>query len=638
MEVFDAMQMSYEIARIGRIKNPSTGLVDFKAYSESIVDIIADMGPIQRKNDPRLGPFLRTWRRMVDEYDKLCEADPMIRYRPKHKVAEEFHRSKAWARYYSGGNRTSKTTSGYAEHYMLHTGSNIYRDFEPPVHNSFIVAGDGQPFKSYAPNVFETKLVKGEPGDYLTPMFPEGGKWFNHYDQKAHVLKVCCPACAKDGRPGTWCPKSHTKGAIMLFSAEQGSDVIEAFSATLGHGDEHVPEEFFQAMKIRIGGRNEGGGCLIFTNTPRQGLHAWEEKDLKARALGNPALNLKDPNDPTSDPYASFHTITMRDAGIVSESQISAMEQGMDSYEARARILGLAAPTAKNPVFDRDVLAKMSENEVVARVGQLSVCGNSIVTCAQSHEIMFEECSGPMRVWEEPIPGETYIMGVDAANGLTGKDAACCSVIKITIENQRLHMKLVAQWHGWVDPISYAYEIKKVGVWYNYACAVIELNGVGRAVMFKLKNELFYWNLFTDPAAPEKIGDHEIARCGVDTNSATKPMMVGMLQEIIRTRRLTCLCPDTIRELSAYEQERTESGLTTRYRGAGDHDDRVMSLVVIAFAVTVYPMVSYMSGGREQAAKAAKATAAVTAKISEDDAYYRAKFKREAQRKKDPFL
>lgn len=634
MQILEAMTRSYEIAKEAGLDPEALGLTDFAKYAPEVVHVVSEWSKDKRAKTPWLVDWLQTWRRMSDEFAQICERDPMIRYRPKHKVAEEFHRSKAWARYYSGGNRTSKTTSGYAEHYLLHTGSNIYRAFPQPPHISFIVAGDGQPFKSYAPNVYETKLIKGEPGDYLTPMFPEGGKWFNHYDAKTHVLKICCPACAKDGRAGTWCPKSHVKSSILLFSSEQGPDVIEAFSGTLGHGDEHVSKEFFVAMQQRIGGRGgAGGGSLIFTNTPRQGLHAWEETILRAMSEMPPERNRTNPDNPDSQPYASYHTISKRAAGIVSADQIAAEERNMDAFERMARIEGLAAPIAKNPVFDRAALAEQETRvrrlQLQPKRGALSVVGGNVVLAGIPEDIEFHlsadpNAPGPLRVWEEPTVDGVYVMGVDSANGLTGKDAACCTVAKVSIKDQALHLQIVAQWHGWKDPIEYAYEVKKLGVWYNYAQAVIELTGIGRATLLKLKNELLYWNIFTDPDKPENIATGETHRLGVDTNASSKPMMIAMLQDLVIGRRIKIDCLDTLREMSAYEQERTESGLTTRYKGAGDHDDRVMSLVILAFAVTAYPMVTYMSGTRRQVeiSKAALASQVRT----EDELYYKLRF------------
>jgi hypothetical protein len=71
------------------------------------------------------------------------------------------------------------------------------------------------------------------------------------------------------------------------------------------------------------------------------------------------------------------------------------------------------------------------------------------------------------------------------------------------------------------------------------------------------------------------------SRFGVETNVRTKPFMVAALQQFIKDRAINVPCEATIGELVAFEQERSQTGLTTRYRGAGgSHDDRVMSLVI----------------------------------------------------------
>ena len=140
---------------------------------------------------------------------------------------------------------------------------------------------------------------------------------------------------------------------------------------------------------------------------------------------------------------------------------------------------------------------------------------------------------------------------------------------------------MVAQFHDWLTIHEYADAIFKLGVWYNSAPVVVELTGgLGRAVVERLKTDLCYWNIYRQAAHGEDARWNQDSRFGVDTTAYNKASMIALLQELIKKERFICRCSDTLTELSAYAQERTDAGLV-KYRGAsGSRDDRVMSLAI----------------------------------------------------------
>ena len=114
-------------------------------------------------------------------------------------------------------------------------------------------------------------------------MFPAGGKWLYHYDKRTYTITIACPECAEARRAGS-CASHHPKQTIKLLSSEVGVGVIEAFTAQLGHIDEHVDEVFFHAAKMRVADNPKGR--LIVTGTPLHGPEAWEARLLATRAQG----------------------------------------------------------------------------------------------------------------------------------------------------------------------------------------------------------------------------------------------------------------------------------------------------------------------------------------------------------------
>lgn len=522
--------------------------------------------------------------------------DPMMIYKPKNRAADSFHRSKAYIRYFRGGNRTSKTQTGYAEHYFIATGQHKWRNFGPPPNNTFLVSG--LPFTQYDEPIFARKMIRGESGNIVSPMFPEGGKWFYHYDPRKHILTIACPECAEQGKAQR-CPGHHRKSTIMLLSSESGTGVIEGFTATLGHGDEHLPDGFLNAMKMRVA--DNPNGCLIFTGTPLHGLHSWETEQLAARAAGAPAANRSDPDNINSAPWVTLHEISQWDAGIISHEKIRELMQGLDDFEIMARVEGKPAPIAALPVFDVPSLKTLNEaaTDPIRRVDMFKPEARAWETLAYREDVQsFESKDGMVRIWEEPNPRAYYMLCADSSAGLIDRDPSCCSVLKVEpLLSGEVNLTLVAQLHGWLNPLEYAAKIFLLGVYYNYGPIVVELTGgLGRAVMLKLK-ELGYWNIFSDPSRPEKIEVGEVDKLGVETQPTTKPAMVAALQHALKSKHLSIPCRETILELRAFEQIRTESGLTTRYQGAsGSHDDRVMSLAIGCYVILTFPVLEYFSG------------------------------------------
>jgi hypothetical protein len=589
-----AIQNAKEIIRVsGHTDFPRR---NFLEYGASIAYLAKGLSEKKRSRLTfNFDDWAYAWRDLCDRFDQLVTADPMMLYQPAHSVSKAFHSSNAYIRYFRAGNRTSKTQSGYAEHYFVTTGQQKWRWFPQPAVSTFIVAG--LPFTTYAPGVFEKKFLVGEDASTISPMFPEGGKWFNHYDERQHCITIACPACAEAGK-AQQC--KHPKSTIRLFSNENGWEVLQGASYTLGHFDEHVNEDFFNEARQRT--KTVPGGCLIVTGTPLHGYEAWEHRLLTRTYEAGPPSNQINPDDPSSPPLVSLHEIDQFAAGLVPHDQIKMEMALMDSFQIDSRVYGKPAPLADNPVFDRRMLQEMeSQCRAPTRGNLLSPRENAknphtrkpLVTVRAEDKLEFQTgLDGPLRVWKEPEPNEIYIASVDTAGGLLspGKkyegDASCCSILRVHTSGSAIALELVAQWHGWITPYDYADEVFKVAVWYNSAVVVIELTGgLGVAVVQRLRNDHGYWNIYRETQDLTAIEPELDSRMGVDTNISTKPFMISALQQFIKTKTLQIYDKATISELVAFEQKINSRGGArlehVKYQGAGgSKDDRVMSLAI----------------------------------------------------------
>jgi hypothetical protein len=594
---FEALERSRHILRTAGYEPEQVSSANFLTYAQVCADVVKGWTHGQRGGAERwLKDWALTWRKMRDEFSEMVRKDPMVLYQPKHSVSLAFHKSSAFVRYYRAGNRTSKTQSGYAEHYWVLTGQHPYRHFPPPPNSTFLLPG--LTFSQYEGKVFEKKMFTGEEDNPLSPMFPEGGKWFNHWDSKTHTLTVACEDCAEAGK-ALRCPSYHLKSQCTLLSPEHGVRSLEAFVSRLAHIDEHVEFEYYNAIKQRLASAEHS--ALIITATPLHGPESWENRVLvKEFVEGSKENNI----DEQGNPIVELFEIDQFAAGIVPHWKIRRDMKGYDEFEIQARVYGKPASLAKNPVFDRKKLGEWNKVCTKPKLFTLKTSKDleeltpEDVTLEAAHPIDEKIFTG-LRLWEAPKPGATYIIAVDAASGLAPStyhragDASCASVLRVERKGKRFGCHLVAQYWGWMNPYDYGEEVLKLANFYNEALVVVELTGGhGRGVVDRLK-KLFYWNIYRDQKVDDVSGTVD-PRLGIDTNQQTKPTMVAALQYLVRENLINVPCSDTIREMVAFEQEmETSTGgralLTPRYRGVGEKDDRVMSLCIGAFIVVSRP-------------------------------------------------
>ena len=594
---------------------------DFANYAKLIGYLaMNELTENQRAHLPWLKDWAVTWRKLYDRYDLEVKADPMLRYRPKHHVSEKFHSSEAFLRYYMAGNGTSKTQSGYAEDYLVATNQHRWRYIPPGAHSVFIV---GLEFTSYAVDVFEKKMLHGEEGNFLSPMFPEGGKWLHSYLKKEHQILIACTECANAGKAGQC---RHPKSSIKLYSDKGSWEQLQGSQHLLGHFDEHVDEGWYREAVERLARAHARYTSLIVTGTPLFGTHAWEVRHMLNRSKGPPDSNLRFPSEKDGPRYVEIFNIGQDEAGIVDPDVVAAKAVGMDRWEYLARVKGMPAPLTKRPVFDRKRLDEMAD--LVKEPGYYLIGAKELKNEHGSFEKPLDEVLGvddlvltkiePLaatftgwRIWEMPEKGAQYILSVDSAKGLIDGDASCGSILKMSVAGMRLRLSLVAQYHGWVNTFEYGDEVFKGAVLYNDALTVIELTGgYGEAVMLRLKKQLCYWNVYRPTNKESAAEFSRDARLGIDTNMSTKPFMIAALQQFIKDGMIDIPCIKTVEELANYEQQ-TESkdgkSLTTVKFGAagGAMDDRVMSLAIgagVAVGGAVYDYISEIQKLRSNAA------------------------------------
>lgn len=172
-----------------------------------------------------------------------------------------------------------------------------------------------------------------------------------------------------------------------------------------------------------------------------------------------------------------------------------------------------------------------------------------------------------MCIYEKPIPGALYVMGVDCATGVGG-DYAAIQVIKI---NSRTSMDQVCTYQSnTVNPGQFARIIDATSTMYNNCFYILENNDVGRQV----SEELWYTLENTNLINTDKHG------LGTRADKKSKLDACMELKRLVDSKALNIVDANTITQLSRFEEVSPNV-----FKGAkGTHDDAVSSLYWAVYA------------------------------------------------------
>lgn len=205
------------------------------------------------------------------------------------------------------------------------------------------------------------------------------------------------------------------------------------------------------------------------------------------------------------------------------------------------------------PRFDLQAL-----NRLMAR------CVAPVRTVAQPDNLL------TLRVWEEPIDGEYYIIGADSSEGLAAGDNDAACVLKWSTGRK------VASLHGKASVFGYADALAALGRNYNNAVLAVERNHPGPAVVARL-NAGGYPNLWRMRREDGTVANE----VGWSTNAASRPLAIAHLDALLIAADVALsigIFPDKaeLGELMQFvmsSQDRAEAA-------AGAKDDLVMARAI----------------------------------------------------------
>ena len=184
-------------------------------------------------------------------------------------------------------------------------------------------------------------------------------------------------------------------------------------------------------------------------------------------------------------------------------------------------------------------------------------------------------------VYEEPIKKATYCMIVDTAQG-KGQDFSAFSVFDVS----QIPYRQVAKYRdNKISPMLYPNIIYQVGMRYNTAFILLEINDIGAQVAETLHYDLEYENVMITSMkgrAGQQIGGgfSKNIQLGIRTSKQLKRIGCATLKEMIETDKLIVPDFETIAELTTFASKHNSYEAEE-----GSHDDLAMTLVIFAWLV-----------------------------------------------------
>jgi len=194
---------------------------------------------------------------------------------------------------------------------------------------------------------------------------------------------------------------------------------------------------------------------------------------------------------------------------------------------------------------------------------------------------------GELKIWETPIEGCDYVLGVDVGEGnarseqganveyLDAKEHGDQSVIEVLkVPKPGQPIEQVAEYVAYCDPIILARTLMLLGNYYNEGMLSIEINNQGLTTLSEVKGD--YWNIYRWQYL-DHAGKFTSNKLGWVTNVSTRPHMCNYTSAAINADMLVVRSIDLVDEMQSFIKR------GVGYGGEADnncYDDRVMAFMI----------------------------------------------------------
>jgi len=190
---------------------------------------------------------------------------------------------------------------------------------------------------------------------------------------------------------------------------------------------------------------------------------------------------------------------------------------------------------------------------------------------------------GNLFLWERPLPGRSYVVAGDPAEGVSEADSSVATVW------DHVSWEQVAMWRGRCSPEEFGLILADLGRYYGNALVACESNGIGLASCVILKNT-GYPNVYYSRKKDEKTLERT-RKLGFLTTSRTRGIGIGLLGKALKEDDLIIRAKEIIQELKTFVVK--DNGRIEAEDGC--HDDCVLSTMIFVSVATELPPANFES-------------------------------------------
>lgn len=263
--------------------------------------------------------------------------------------------------------------------------------------------------------------------------------------------------------------------------------------------------------------------------------------------------------------------------------ELSKLYEGdvIETVDGFKRIVRIYPNNIPEPVYDVINAGKNYEyytNGILSKNCEFIGSTNTLIHPIKLRSLVWHDpvkVEGNLKVYKEPIPGRTYCMTVDVAEG-QGLDYSTFSIFDVT----EIPYKVVATFRdNKITPFLFPTVIVQTAKIYNEAFVLVEINSIGLQVSDIIHYELAYENLIKvevkgKQGQQQTPGFKKKIAFGLKTSVQTKMIGCTNLKTLIESDKLIINDEKTILELMTFSADKKSFKAEE-----GNNDDMVMTLV-----------------------------------------------------------
>lgn len=201
---------------------------------------------------------------------------------------------------------------------------------------------------------------------------------------------------------------------------------------------------------------------------------------------------------------------------------------------------------------------------------------------------------GPLTIWQQPEPGETYVIGADPAKGIDvseakrGQDPDYAVAF---VANRRTGVQ-VALLRERLRPAAFADYLSLLCKLYNNAFLVPEANDAG-FIDALMRTQYPLELIYARGRMPDDLRPPAPGQIGYETNTVSRPQLISAVDEAIREMSITIRSPIVVQECRTFVVK--PDGKAEHQTGC--HDDTVFAAALAVIGLRVAPSQRFASEG-----------------------------------------